>query len=314
MRSRPARREDERRRAEALAELDRAKTAFFSNVSHEFRTPLTLMLGPLEEILGRCTQPSPRCDRASWRRSTATDCVCCKLVNALLDFSRIEAGRSRGPLRARSTSLPSPRELASNFRSAIDAPACAHRSIARRCPSRSMSIREMWEKIVLNLLSNAFKFTLEGSIERCAAPHRLHAALTSARHRCREFPRARFRASSSASIASRGARAHARRFGIGLALVKELVGLHRGTADVRSTLGEGTTFAVGLPLGKAHLPAERIVSARPAQRTTRRADAFVQEASQWVPSPDLPPSGPAAGDAGSAARGHVRPTADPARR
>ena len=84
----------ERRRAEALAEIDRAKTAFFSNVSHEFRTPLTLMLGPLEDMLA--TSRSRRCPAASQARSrsrTATVCGCCKLVNSLLDFSRIEAGR-----------------------------------------------------------------------------------------------------------------------------------------------------------------------------------------------------------------------------
>ena len=94
--------EEERSRAEALAEIDRAKTAFFSNVSHEFRTPLTLMLGPLEDVLARKppTRPRPGRRGASWRSCTATACGCCKLVNTLLDFSRIEAGRVQARLRA----------------------------------------------------------------------------------------------------------------------------------------------------------------------------------------------------------------------
>src|SRR6185295_15488174 len=84
--------ETERRRAEALAELDRAKTAFFSNVSHEFRTPLTLMLGPLEDELGeRSSFPASQRERLEIAHRNGLRLQ--KLVNTLLDFSRIEAGR-----------------------------------------------------------------------------------------------------------------------------------------------------------------------------------------------------------------------------
>src|SRR5581483_1046550 len=84
--------EAERRRAEALAEIDRAKTLFFSNVSHEFRTPLTLLLGPLEDALN---DPARRLEGAALDTSYRNALRLLKLVNALLDFARIEAGRIR---------------------------------------------------------------------------------------------------------------------------------------------------------------------------------------------------------------------------
>ena len=155
--------EAERRRAEALAEIDRAKTAFFSNVSHEFRTPLTLMLGPLEDTLSssRGLAPADREQLATVQRNSLR---LLKLVNTLLDFSRIEAGRVQAvyePTDLASTTT----ELASVFRSAIEK---AGLKLTVDCPPLSESAyvdRDMWEKIVLNLISNAFKFTFEGEIE-----------------------------------------------------------------------------------------------------------------------------------------------------
>ncbi len=108
--------QEERRRVEALAELDRAKTAFFSNVSHEFRTPLTLMLGPLEEVLagGLSEEEARRHVALAHRNGTRL----LRLVNSLLDFSRIEAGRMQASYRptdlARFTT-----GIAASFRSAI---------------------------------------------------------------------------------------------------------------------------------------------------------------------------------------------------
>src|SRR5579862_4293910 len=111
--------EEERKRAEALAELDKAKTQFFSNVSHEFRTPLTLMLGPLEEVLSKPETNPPSDDRSLVRLAHRNGVRLLKLVNTLLDFSRIEAGRVQASFQPINLSLYTA-ELASNFRSAIE--------------------------------------------------------------------------------------------------------------------------------------------------------------------------------------------------
>jgi signal transduction histidine kinase len=111
--------EAERRRSEALAESDRVKTAFFANVSHEFRTPLTLMLGPLEDELAETSAslPAPRVERL--RMVYGNTLRLAKLVNTLLDFSRIEAGRTQAA--AEPTDLARlTTDLASLFRSAVE--------------------------------------------------------------------------------------------------------------------------------------------------------------------------------------------------
>ena len=153
--------EQERRRAEALADLDRAKTAFFSNVSHEFRTPLTLMLGPTEEALA---SSEGALSGEALRMVHRNQLRLLKLVNSLLDFSRLRDGRAEAHREA--TDLAAfTANLAAVFRSAIER---ADLKLIVNCDPMAGPLlidREMWEKIVFNLLSNAFKFTLEGEIE-----------------------------------------------------------------------------------------------------------------------------------------------------
>ena len=233
--------EEERRRAEALAELDRAKTAFFSNVSHEFRTPLTLILGPVSDALAEPRESSRSCVGTIWMWSIGTPCGCNGWSNALLDFSRIEAGRVRAsyePIDVASFTA----ELASVFRSACER---AGLRLDVDCPPLPEPVyldREMWEKIVLNLLSNAFKFTLEGQI-RVAVRQGPRATVlrvqdTGVGIPAEEMPRLfeRFHRVDNA----RG-RTH-EGSGIGLALVQELIKLHGGSITARSELGQGTTF------------------------------------------------------------------------
>ncbi|GER90527.1 hypothetical protein KDW_46890 [Dictyobacter vulcani] len=154
--------EEERKRAEALEELDRAKTIFFSNISHEFRTPLMLMLGPIEEaISGSLDITAEQHEQMAIIHRNALRLL--KLVNMLLDFSRIEAGRIQAFYTPTDLSTMTI-DLASSFRSVIEK---AGIKLTVECPPLPELVyvdQEMWEKIVLNLLSNAFKYTLKGEI------------------------------------------------------------------------------------------------------------------------------------------------------
>lgn len=274
--------EEERRRAEALAELDRAKTAFFSNVSHEFRTPLTLMLGPVADLLGELDGSVSEEQRERLDIAYRNGLRLQKLVNTLLDFSRIEAGRVQASYEATNlASLTS--ELASNFRSACER---AGIDLVVDCQDLDEPIYvdpDMWEKIVLNLVSNAFKFTLSGSIEVKLSKLAEHVELTVRDTGVgippEELPRIfeRFhRVPISQGRTQEGS-------GIGLALVRELVKLHGGTVIVASRLGGGTTFIVSLPRGKNHLPPDRINATRTMTSTSLGAAPFVSEALRWLP-------------------------------
>jgi len=270
--------EQERKRAEALAELDRAKTIFFSNVSHELRTPLSLILGPLTDALvdGR-TLDLPQLNLAH-RNSLRL----LKLVNSLLDFSRIEAGRAQATHEA--VDLPRlTSDLASCFRSACER---ASLKLLVRCEPFSAPVyvdRDMWEKIVLNLLSNAFKFTFAGKIEVLLREIGGYAELsvkdTGVGIPQSEVPKLfeRFH-----RIEGQKSRTH-EGTGIGLALVSELVKLHSGTIQVESALNDGSTFTVRIPLGNAHIVVDETHSRPGLPSTSIRADAFVQEALRWLP-------------------------------
>jgi len=272
--------EQEKQRAEALAELDRAKTAFFSNISHELRTPLTLMLGPIEEELRDNPAARPRLELA--QRSSLR---LLKLVNMLLDFSRIETGRIQASYEpadlARFTA-----DLASEFRAATQK---AGLRLAVDCPplpERVYVDREMWEKIVLNLMGNAFKFTFEGEIKVALRWHgervELSVSDTGVGIPDSELPRIfeRFHR-------VRGARSRTHEgTGIGLALVQELAGLHGGEVKVESCEGIGTTFTVSIQTGTAHLPPERIAAARQLESTGFGATPFVDEALRSLPEVD----------------------------
>ncbi|WP_165423064.1 ATP-binding protein [Ktedonosporobacter rubrisoli] len=273
--------EEERKRAEALAALDHAKTLFFSNVSHEFRTPLTLLLGPIEEVRDDPTTLAHNRERIETAHRNALRLL--KLVNTLLDFSRLEAGRVQAcyePTDASSYTA----ELASTFRSAIEK---AGMELLIDAPPLSEPIfldHDMWEKIVFNLLSNAFKYTFEGSIALSIRENAERVVLTvrdtgvgiAPAHLPHIFDRFQ-------RVEGVKARSH-EGSGIGLALVQELVKLHQGTIEVASTVDKGTTFTITIPKGSAHLPKERLLARRTMASTAMGAPSYLEEVMQWLPA------------------------------
>jgi PAS domain S-box-containing protein len=274
--------DEERRRTEALAELDRVKTAFFSNVSHEFRTPLTLLIGPLEDILSRADGTLPRDVEAAVGVAHRNGLRLLKLVNTLLDFSRIEAGRIDANYEPTDLATLTT-DLSAVFRSAIEK---AGLTFEVRCdPIREPAFvdRDMWEKIVLNLLSNAFKFTIEGRIDV-----RLHSSDGFVELTVSDtgvgIPRSALPGIFERFHRVKNTRARTHEgTGIGLALVRELVRLHGGDVLVESEEGRGTIFTVRIPVGRAHLPADRITVGRPLTATTIGALPYVEEALRWLP-------------------------------
>jgi signal transduction histidine kinase len=278
--------EEARRRADALTELDRAKTAFFSNVSHEFRTPLTLMLGPLEDVLSRADELPLKDHRQLVHIAHRNGVRLLKLVNTLLDFSRIEAGRVQAffePLDLAGYTA----ELASNFRSALEK---AGLRFIVNCPPLPQPVyvdRDMWEKVILNLLSNAFKFTFEGTIaiDVGTSDDGTRAEVT-VRDTGTGIPAPELPHLFDRFRRVEGARGRSiEGSGIGLALVQELVKLHAATIDVQSKVGEGSEFTVSLSFGNAHLPPERIGKASIQSAGGTRAQAYVDEALSWLADP-----------------------------
>ncbi|MGH9887748.1 MAG: ATP-binding response regulator, partial [bacterium] len=286
--------EAERRRAESLAELDRAKTAFFSNVSHELRTPLTLMLGPTEDLLAGAAGTFTDTQREQLGLLHRNQVRLLKLVNNLLDFSRLEAGRTRANFETTDLGALTT-DLASSFRSTMERAGLRFVIDAPALPSNADAAyvdREMWEKVVLNLLSNALKHTFDGEVAVTLgiSDDRRHAEL-----RVRDsgvgiaadvLPRVfeRFH-----RVANAKSRTH-EGTGIGLALVRELARLHGGDIDAQSEVGAGTTFTVRIPLGHRHLPPDRIGTGGPLGD----AGAYVEEAGRWLPTPVSDRSAPAA--------------------
>ena len=295
--------EFERQRAEGLAELDRAKTDFFTNISHEFRTPLTLMLGPTEDALADQDEPLPSRQRQRVEVVQRNGQRLLHLVNGLLDFSRLTSGQSSSRFEpvdlARYTA-----ELTGMFASAAERAGLKLEIDCRPLSGPVHVDRDQWAKIVLNLVSNALRYTFEGGVTVRLTEHGgdvvLSVSDTGTGIPESELPR----------VFDRFHRVHGARSrtiegsGIGLAMVAELVGLHGGTVDVESVLGAGSTFSVRVPLGTAHLPAEEVVAAGSAETSTPTQDAtdashgVLQETWRWLtepadlePVPDAPRSG-----------------------
>jgi signal transduction histidine kinase len=276
---------------EAAETANEMKTRFLANMSHEFRTPLTLILGPTEDAMCDIDNPLPPVQRERQQLIRSNALRLLKLVNSLLDFSRLEATRLQ-PVFEETDVGPFTKQLCEEFRSTIEK---AGLSLTVDCPSIQDAYvdREMWEKMLFNLLSNAFKFTMKGGIavqiQRLTASPNLHnnnngsnkfiqlivsdtgvgipesaiSMVFDRFHRVEETPGRSFEGS-----------------GIGLALVKELAAQHGGDIEVTSELGKGSTFMVTIPIGKHHLPEDRLMQ-RQSYEAGLIGRAFATEAAKW---------------------------------
>ena len=277
----------ELQRAEALAEIDQAKTVFFSNVSHEFRTPLTLMLGPLEQALAGPAE-NLVAHRQELKVAHRNALRLLKLVNTLLDFSRLEAGRihaSFEPIDLGALTV----DLAGTFRSAIEKAGLRLEVHCGTLPTQPWVDPDLWEKIVLNLLSNAFKYTHSGSIrlnlsgttesiELTVSDTGIGIPAEAQPHLFERF----YRVPDAQGRTHEGT-------GIGLSLVSELVKQHGGDIRVESQPGSGSRFTVTIPAGNAHLPPGRVRFKSRDHGTSAAAAGFVEEATRWGPEALLDP-------------------------
>ncbi|WP_232341740.1 SpoIIE family protein phosphatase [Mycobacterium kansasii] len=270
--------EQQMRRADALAELDRAKTAFLTNVSHEFRTPLTLLLGPLDDARSDAGSDTLLAERLGTARRNARRLQ--RMVDSLLDFSRIEAGRANAKLACTDVGALTS-DIASSFselcaRAGLDLVLDCHPVLADVDP-------DMWETIVLNLLSNAVKYTLTGSITvevRSEGAHcRFAVRDTGVGIAGHDLGRLFERFYRAANVSGRSAEGT----GIGLSLVRGLVELQRGTVQIDSEPGRGTTVTIRLPSSVG----DTAVDPSPA-RLKDGSNPYVEEASQWLGSSTLP--------------------------
>lgn len=255
-----------RQQAEQLLQLDRQKTEFFQNISHEFRTPLTLMVGPLESATAQQEGLTYEESAIALRNSRRL----LRLVNQLLDLQRLDAGRMQPSFR--------PCDLREVVSQVVDSfrPYCEKKGLTvithlSPCPANYLDL-EKFDKVLYNLLSNAMKFTAAGkTITIVARPEGDHALLEVIDTGIGILPDQipflfeRFRqAEGSANRSYEGT-------GLGLALVKELVELHGGQITVESVYGKGTTFSIRLQTGNAHLPPEQVTEDQAELQSSRAA-------------------------------------------
>ena len=267
--------DQQRQRADALTDLDRAKTAFLTNVSHEFRTPLTLLMGPLEHAIATNSTDVALIDELTTARRNAGRLQ--RLVDTLLDFSRIEAGRATATLLCTDVGALTA-HIAASFselcqRAGLDLKVDCQAAPADIDPG-------MWETIVLNLLSNAVKYTLTGSITLTVDSD---ATLCHIRIRdtgvgispgdLERLGERFFRVDSAHGRSVEGT-------GIGLSLVGGLVELQHGTVDYTSEVARGTTVSIGLPRSQG-TPVSH-------SSTALLDNPYVVEAGQWVTAAPAP--------------------------
>ncbi|OIN56654.1 ATP-binding protein [Arsenicibacter rosenii] len=264
--------------AEKLVELDALKTRFFTNISHEFRTPLTLLIGPLSDLVQRF--PAEELYRIMHRNASRLQ----TLINQLLDLAKLDNGQLKPDLQ--------PGDLVADIRIrvfAFESLAAANRIQLSLTQDRSAFIAgydsDKLEKIITNLIANALKFTSAGGSVTVKVSYRDAALVLTVtdtgtgiapEHLPFIFDRF-YQVDASQRRGYEGT-------GVGLALVRELVRLLDGDIKADSQLGAGTTFTVTLPvqaLSGTEPVAEAdavVVPVRPESAEPVMATSFPEEA------------------------------------
>ncbi|MCK5149060.1 response regulator [bacterium] len=253
----------ERLESEKFKELDILKSRFFANISHEFRTPLTLILGTARQIMDysgdETVQKKSRLQMKNGRRLL-------HLINELLDLSKLDAGRMHLEVREQDI-LPLVRGICHSFESYAMQHDITLSVTSQVAEAPIYFDHEKMEQIVSNLISNAVKFTpAKGRIEVSVSRNdslEIRVADTGPGIGEAHLPHVFDRFFEAGSGYAKDQKSS----GIGLALTRELVKLHHGEIDVKSLEGEGSTFIVKLPLGRAHLSDEEIIDEASATTT-----------------------------------------------
>ncbi len=247
----------EHEHAQKLEELDRIKSRFFTNISHEFRTPLTLILGPAEQILTNHVDDVAK-KNAGLIKKNANNLL--TLINQLLDLARLDSGRLE--LKAtKQNIIPFLKGMVMSFESLAIMNSIKLNLKVTEDKLMVYFDREKMETVIKNLLSNAFKFTpkekeISVSLEEInESSIEIKVSDTGIGISEEQLPKIfdRFYQVNSANIRKHGGT------GIGLSLVKELVELHHGSISVDSIKGEWTEFKIILQLGNEHLSPQEIV-------------------------------------------------------
>ncbi|MGM3306769.1 response regulator [Anabaena sp. WFMT] len=263
-----------REQAERLIELDRQKTEFFQNISHEFRTPITLIQGPLESVVENGEGLSHAQSAIALRNSRRL----LRLVNQLLDLQRLDAGRMQPTFRP-CNMVEFITQIVESFRLYCEKKGLQVLTDLLECPTVYLDM-EKFDKVVYNLLSNAMKFTPDGGIITVRLYNEGDSCILQIQDTgigilSEQIPHLfeRFRqAEGSENRTYEGS-------GLGLSLVKELVELHGGQVTVQSVYGQGTQFSLRLLTGSDHLPPEQVLEA-PSELNNNRASVELADLEQ----------------------------------
>ncbi|CAG8442393.1 9607_t:CDS:10 [Scutellospora calospora] len=288
--------EEEKKSSNILINLNSQKIMFFQGISHELKTPLTLMLSPLDDVINECPQEAPIMSYLQTIRRNSRRLL--KLVNTLLQFSNMETDQLEANYRETNIAEFT-RELVSDFENMakslgldyiIDIP---HSEEFIKAVGDNVYLdHEMYEIIIFNLCSNAIKHTWNGRITiRLYIDYKDDKRLIV------------FEISDTGvgipkialpnifnrfyRVESQGSRSH-EGTGIGLSLVKEFIIRHGGDITVTSVVNQGTTFKCWFPIGCMHLPANQIrfnevenpISHGRELYTNRQL--YLEESSQWI--------------------------------